>query len=250
MEEELKSLGLSWNEIKAYKSLIKLGDSPVGQVIKDLKAHRQIVYNALEELESKGLVIKTTKHKIFHYKINDPKIFIENAKKQELMAERVSKNIEKILRHNRRESEINIYNGQEGIRKALIENYKRMPQDSTQYVWAADAKRHVEILGEKFFQEEYENVRKRRQIFSQNIFSENQRKDAQELGEKKVINTSIRQFRFLPFNSLSLFTTVVWDDRITMMSMGNDLFLIEIINQQLRDSYKEQFDLLWKIAKE
>lgn len=250
MQDELRALGLTWNETKVYLSLVKLGESPVSQVIKDLKVHRQIVYNALEELENKKLIFRSIKKKIFYFKVNDPEILVENAKKQEILAERVSKKIEKSLKHNRREDEINIYNGSEGIRRAHLKNYKNMPIGACHYVLASSAKRHVEILGERFFSEEYEKVRRQRKLFSKNIFSEDFRGEIEELMGKKIVTSKIRQSRYLPYDSSPLFTTVIWGDRITMMSMGEDLFMIEIINQQLRDSYKEQFDLLWEIAKE
>jgi len=33
------------------------------------------------------------------------------------------------------------------------------------------------------------------------------------------------------------------------MATGKDIFLIEIINKDFRNSYKAHFDMLWKIAK-
>ena len=78
MQEDLKKLGLTDNEIKIYLSLLKIGETPVGGIINDLKIHRQTAYNALGSLEKRNMVIKTMKNKIYHFKIADPKIIVEN----------------------------------------------------------------------------------------------------------------------------------------------------------------------------
>ena len=109
MKEDLKKLGLTDNEISVYLSLIKIGETSVGGIINDLKFHRQIIYNALDALEKKSMVSKTMKNKIYHFKINDPKIIIENLQKQELIAKRISKNIVEELKKSKYEHEINIY---------------------------------------------------------------------------------------------------------------------------------------------
>ena len=72
MFEELKQFGLSENAVSVYTSLIKLGHATVGPIISELGCTRQSVYNAIEELERKGLVKKTLKNKVSYYFPNDP----------------------------------------------------------------------------------------------------------------------------------------------------------------------------------
>ena len=98
METELKKLGLSPNEIQVYLKILKLGSTTAGPIISSLKLHRQSVYNALDELEQKELLVKTTRNKVNHYRVNDPKILVDNLKKQELIAARLSKQIKEQMK--------------------------------------------------------------------------------------------------------------------------------------------------------
>ncbi|MDD4290583.1 MAG: helix-turn-helix domain-containing protein, partial [Patescibacteria group bacterium] len=89
MLQDLKELGFTPNEIRIYESLLKIGETPVGGIINDLKIHRQIVYNALDTLEKRSMVTKTMKNRVYHFKITDPEIIVENIQKQELIAKRL-----------------------------------------------------------------------------------------------------------------------------------------------------------------
>lgn len=248
MEEDLKKLGLSWNETKVYLSLVKIGETPVGGIINDLKVHRQIIYNALDELEKRNMVTKTLRNKVNHYKITDPEILVENIRQQELIASRVSRRIEEELKQTKKEHEINIYNGKENIRRFFIKIFKEEPIGSTYYILGGQGKRLEEVLGEKFFYGEYDNVRKERKLHSKNILSETFRKDIGDFYQK--LDTSIRETRYVSFESINPIITLIHDKSVCFMSLAEELFVIEIRNKSLRDAQLEHFNLLWNIAKE
>ena len=247
MREDLKKLGLTENEIKIYLSLLKIGETPVGGIINDLKVHRQIAYNALDSLEKRNMIVKIIKNKVYHFKIADPKIIVENLQKQELIAKRLSKNIEKEFKKSKHEHEINIYDGKERIRRFFIEKYKDCPIGLTIYISVGYGKKFEEILGKKFLYGEYEKIRTKRKIHSKHLTTESFRDDLEKIHEK--LNKQSREVKYLPYNLTVPITTVLWDDSISYQSFFDDPFIIEIKNKNLRDSYLEHFNLLWKIAK-
>lgn len=247
MDNELMSLGLTWNEVKVYKSLMKLGETQVGGVISDLNIHRQIAYNALEALENRGMVIKTIKNAVAHYKIADPNVIVENIKKQELLAERLSHTIKNEMKKSRHEHEINIYNGQENLRKFYVQRFKNMPVGETIYIMGVSVKGHTSALGENFIKGEYRKLRDKRKIFSKLVMGESERKDEEEFNRKT--NPELRETRYLPYESSNPISTSIWPDRVTFMATRKDIFLIEIVNKEYRDSFKDYFNMLWKIAK-
>lgn len=248
MEEDLKKLGLSWNETKVYLSLVKIGETPVGGIINDLKVHRQIIYNALDELEKRNMVTKTLRNKVNHYKITDPEILVENIRQQELIASRVSRRIEEELKQTKKEHEINIYNGKENIRRFFIKIFKEEPIGSTYYILGGQGKRLEEVLGEKFFYGEYDRIRKERNLHSKNILNETFRKDIGDFYKK--LDTSIRETRYVSFENINPIITLIHDKSACFMSLAEELFVIEIRNKSLRDAQLQHFNLLWNIAKE
>ena len=52
----LENLGLTQTEITLYELLLKLGETPAGEVIRQSGMKRPTVYKALYTLEKKGLV--------------------------------------------------------------------------------------------------------------------------------------------------------------------------------------------------
>jgi len=247
MEQELLALGLTWNEVKAYKSLMRLGETQVGGIINDLKIHRQIAYNALDALEKRGMVTKTSKNKVQHYKIVDPEVIVENVKKQEVLAERLARTIKQEMKKSRHEHEINIYSGQAGARKFYVQVYKHVPMGATAYIMGVSVKGVLQSLGEDFVRGPYTKMKNEKKLISKLVMGESERKDDIAFGEKT--NPELRESRFLPYENTDPISTTIWPDRITFMATGKDIFLIEIINQEFRDSYKAHFDMLWKMAK-
>ncbi len=247
MREDLKKLGLTENEIKIYLSLLKIGETPVGGIINDLKWHRQIIYNALDSLEKRNMVTKTIKNKIYHFKIADPKIIVENLQKQELIAKRLSKNIAVELKKSRHEHEINIYDGREKIHRFFVNAFKGCPINSKIYILFGTAYKFGEILGEEFLYGEYERIRAQRKIYSKLLASELSRSEFNDFYKK--INARTRETKYLPYKSLNPVTTLILPNSIAYEFFFEDPFIIEIKNKNLRDSYLEHFNLLWKIAK-
>ena len=247
MREDLKKLGLSFNEIKVYLSLLKVGETSVGGIIDDLKVHRQIVYNALNELEARGMVEKTVINKINNYKVSDPKILIENVNKQELIAKRLSKNIAKEMKKTRHEHEINVYDGEAKLRKYYLLKYKSMPPDSQLRAIAATGIKFEQTIGIKNLKK-FDKIRLKKNIINRHVSFKQYRKDINKSKEK--LHQESRKVRYLPFESTNPITTIIWHDSVAYQSFfGESPFIIEIRNKQFRDSFKDHFEMLWKMAK-
>lgn len=249
MQEELKSLGLSYNEQIVYISLLKLGETPVGNIIQDLKRiHRQSVYNALEALEERKMVIKKNKNGIQHFQVADPEVLLENAKKQEMIAKRLSDSIKKQLKKKKMEHEIMVFEGEAQVRSSLMNNLKRMDKGATYYIISGSTQGFVDTIGKDFFVNKFEKVRSQRNISSKLVTGKNAMKEMIDFA--KIADTKTRSDRYLPWEILNPTTTVIWNDRVAFHSYvpGNQ-FVIEVKNNILRESYLEHFNSLWEIAK-
>ena len=248
MQEELKQFGLTDNEIKVYMSLIKLGDTPVGPIIHDLKIHRQSVYNALEALEKKNMVAKSNKNSINFYQITDPNIIYENLEKQELLIKRLSKTINEELKRSRHEQEINIYDGREKLRQFYLIKYKAMPENSPVLAMFATGKKYEDSVGLDFLKK-MEKLRNNKNLTTIHITSEELRKDIVGMVGRLNVPTD-RKIRFLPYNFVNPVTTMIWHKSIAFQIFGDFPFIIDIINDTLHKTFTEHFWTLWKIAKE
>lgn len=248
MQDDLRKMGLTFNEIKVYLSLLKMGETTVGGLIDDLKIHRQIAYNALDSLEKRGLIVKTARNKINHFKINDPKIIVENVQKQEMIAIRLSKNIEKEMKKSKHEHEINVFDGEVQVRASLLNNVKKISKGGIYYIISGTTSGFIETIGSEFFIKKFEKIRQQKNIFSKMVAGKNIKEESGEFN--KIAAAKIREDKYLPWDSISPMTIVLWNGTVSFYSYtpGNQ-FGIEIKNDFLYNSYLEHFNALWKIAK-
>ena len=85
MISELKSIGLSEKESKAYLALVKNGTSQISLVAKKSDLNRGTTYVILHQLLSKGLVTKSIKNNIQFFSALEPKnlrSFLEKQKNE------------------------------------------------------------------------------------------------------------------------------------------------------------------------
>lgn len=248
MKEDLKRLGLTFNEIKIYLSLLKLGETQVGGIISDLKIHRQIAYNALDALEKRSLIVRTLRNKINHFRINDPNIIVENIQKQELIARRLSKNIEKEIGKSKHEHEIDVFEGEAQVRSALLNNIKKMSKGEMYYMIAGTTKGFVETMGSDFFVKKFEKIRRQKNILSKLVTGKNMKDEIKDFN--KIAATKIREDRYLPWDSISPMNIVIWNGKVSFYSYNSkNQFAIEIKNDFMYKAYLEHFRSLWEISK-
>lgn len=251
MLSDLKDLGFTPNEIKVYESLLKLGETPVGGIINDLKIHRQIAYNALDALEKRGMISKTMKNKVYHFKITDPEIIVENIQKQELIAKRLSGLIKLEMNKTKIDNSIDIYNGRDGVRKFQIHMMNEISTNGTIYIIQGGATAYQQTVGLDFVINKIDPIRIKKNILIKNVMSEKDRQENQKYTESiNPRSKNLRQVKFLPYqNFINPIFTDIWDNHVAFVSTGKDPFAIVIKNKEFYDSYLDHFNVLWKIAK-
>lgn len=72
LEQQLVDLGLTRGEARVFLSLLKLGSSKVGAIVKDSQVSYSKVYDVLERLASKGLVSHATVGNIRRFNAVEP----------------------------------------------------------------------------------------------------------------------------------------------------------------------------------
>ncbi|MCK5510649.1 helix-turn-helix domain-containing protein [Candidatus Parcubacteria bacterium] len=243
MQNELKQLGLTDNEIKVYITLLEIGENTVGPIINKLKIHRQVAYDALEGLEKKNFVDRIIKTKRYHYRVSDPKNVLDEIKRKENIANNLIPEINKKIKGQERGQEIKIYEGEKAFRELTLKNDGKMSPNSKTYVITGSTKKYLEIMEISKAFEKSKKIRKKKKITTKIIFLESQR------DESKKINRDYSELKFLAEGYASPVAFQIWTESISLISYGSEIFVIEIKNKDFRDAYLNYFNLLWKIAK-
>ena len=97
IELELESIGLNKSEIKVYVSLLKIGASSTGPIIKESKTANSKIYEVLDKLIQKGLVSFFVKENVKHYKATNPKMLLDFLEEKKSAIDKEKDRLSKIL---------------------------------------------------------------------------------------------------------------------------------------------------------
>lgn len=137
-KQQLISLGLTDGEAKVYLSLLKLGSSTVGPIVKEANVAYSNVYDILDRLLGKGLISFIIKEKTKHFQATPPSKLYEYLEKKESELEKEKLILKKIipelekLQNSKEKQEAEIFLGYNGIKTAydrMIESDKYKEED-------------------------------------------------------------------------------------------------------------------------
>lgn len=243
MEKELKKLGLTDNEIKTYNALLDIGECTVGPITKKLKMHRQVVHYALEGLEEKNMVQKITKGRRNHYRIANPNNILENIKEKEQIAKKVASEVRTKLAGQFKGQEIKIYEGEKAYREYLLKNDENAPPESEILIVSGSVNRYMDVVKVSQTFEKSEKIRNKKKIKTKVIYDEKLREGS------KIVNRKFLDIRFIMQESNPPVAFVVWAESVGLFYLGEEIFFIDIKNEEFRRAYINYFNLLWKTAK-
>ena len=129
IEEKLKQLGLTNNEIGVYLALLQKGKSTATIIRKDTKIVNSQVYSALDMLIAKGLVMYEKRAQGKLYVAADPIVLRELLNQRMQEVEKVLPLLRQIRRTENVETDTAIYEGVQGF-KLLVFLIKRIRMHS------------------------------------------------------------------------------------------------------------------------
>ena len=244
MEEILKKLGLTYNEIRVYKAFLELGENTVGPVIKKLNMHRQIAYNSLDGLIERNMIAKISKNNRNYYKIADPQNILENIKLKESLALRIIPEISEKMSGQKRGQEIKIYEGEKAYRDLVLKNDGTMPDNSTTYIISGGSGKFFDLMKKTGALAKSNQIRMEKNIKTKILYSHDMKKKLKEDLRQNSENRFLSQ-KISPPISIQL-----WHDSVNLVSFGSDVFVIEIKNEDFYKAYMDYFNIFWTISKE
>lgn len=240
---KLIKINLSENEAKVYTSLIELGQTSAGDIIKQTRLHRSVVYETLDKLINKKLAFKITKKKIAYFQSTDPNTLLEKARQQQKIAQELIPELKKL--GIAKMPEINIYEGVESYRKFWIETTKKMPVGSIDYVAGSIGNKWLEYMGKD--KDLYDELRIKRKIkWKMIIFEKNEAEI--ELAKK---HPKLYEYRLIERNNIDFSGNFnIFNDDVLILLSATEPMIIEIRNKNLVKTFKNIFDILWESGKQ
>lgn len=242
---ELIGLGFNKNEAKVYLALIRFGKADARTLIRETKFHKNIVYDNLEKLIDKGLVsfILEGRKQIFQIAYPDSLVdFFENKQKeldeQKNNAEKISKEIGKIVDKLPSGSVATIFRGIKGVRSF----YNLTLEKAKEYVVFGAPQESIDLMGELFWRN-YNTKRIAKKMNARMIFNPSIR----TYGE--TIKNKFTEVRYFERDFEPMTETHVQGDIVAIIVWTKEPILFLIKDKLVAESYTKFFEKMWKSAK-
>ena len=231
MLQELKQAGLTENESKVYLALVDHGPNLAGQISRRTGLHRRTVYDVTEMLIKKGLIGYILKNNRRYFEASNPNRILEILQEKEDLLTPVVNNLLTKYNSKKEKQETNFYKGKEGL-KAIFEdqlNYKEI------LILGASPQAY-DIL--KYYFKWYDKKRKKKKIKVKIIAY-----------DKKIKNIPLAEIRYLPRKYESPVAMNIYGNKTAIILWAEKPIVIAIREKEIADSYRNHFELMWRIAK-
>jgi sugar-specific transcriptional regulator TrmB len=247
MIQELSQLGLTYGEARVYLSLLKIGSSKVGAIVRESHVSYSKIYDVLERLSMKGLVSHVTIGEVKHFNAVEPyrlQDYIQRKEEQlntqKEIVDQIVPSLIKIANNKRRRNSAEIFVGDRGLRTA----YEILLSDASKhevlrYFYPYDDEYHD--IASPFYARLYQ-FQKSKQLEERGVSvidfkkSNHYKQISSELGVK---------LRFVHFPLPG--TMDIFKDRLLIISWSSKTGIL-ISSREIVDHFKEYFDSVWNIA--
>ena len=248
IESTLEEIGLTKNEIKIYLALLELGLTTSGAIIKKTGIHTSKVYDGLERLSEKGLVTYIIKANTKHFKAVSPDRlldFLEDKKKRIEQQENEIKTILPELKLKQQlvgdETEAEIFKGWKGMDTVYRMLRDALKKGDLNLVFGASKGENEEMV-RRFFNKHLK-LMANKGIKQKIIYNENARENIEE--QTKYPNL----FKVKYLESATPAEINIWADKIMIVILRKTPTVILVSDQKVADSFRQYFEIMWKLAK-
>ena len=234
----LEDLGLTRAEIAVYIALLELGSSGAGAVVQRSGLQNSTTHRALNSLEDKGLISFVMEGRRKVYQATDPDHFYDFMENKRKQFEEVLPELKRMQAASKSENGATVYRGKRGI----IEAYNRLLGcGGKEYLTFGGGKRVTyDVMGPDWWTRLHDKRIKlgipARQVFDESIL---------EFG-RALNRRPLSKVRFLSAAFEQLSETVITGDCVAITIFSDNPYAILIRDGDLADSYRKNFELLWK----
>ncbi len=247
IETILTEIGLTKNEIKIYLTLLKIGSTSTGAIVKGTGVHGSKVYDGLHRLAEKGLVTHVIIANTKHFKAVNPERLIDflddkkrNIEEQENEIKKYIPQLQAFQELEQDNTQAEIFKGWKGMETVFNEGIKDMRKGDVWYVlgaYSGEDKKKTDAFIQKIIMK-CEKKKMKWKV----IYNESARKTF-----KYEQKSAITENRFLAQETPA--TINVYKDTTFIALWISNPIAFRIKNKKVADSFKAYFKFMWSVAK-
>ena len=242
--KRLQELGLSEKEALVYLALLPRRDIGSSKLISATGLHGQFVYAALGRLEELGLAKHTIQNGRKKFSPNAPLRLLSLIEEKRIAAQSVAKELQSRF-SGEHEQDFEVFQGDSAFIASEMAVLAKVPEGTRIDVIGGAKDKYWTIFTSEGYAEEYEQLRKKRNIKIRYIGSDVPVQDLKKMKGERW-GWEHRTFDGL---STGLVDTDIWHDSVHFNVFGNPTLSFVITGKEIADGYREFFETLWKIGR-
>lgn len=241
----LKEIGLTDNEIRVYLVMLEEDENLASKIAEKTKINRSLMYTILNNLMEKGMVSYVIKENRKYFMATDPEKILdvlkekeEAIKKQEEDVKKIIPDLRKLKLPKKEEIKVEIYKGKEG-NKTLLDDMLREGKDYLALGYSGLSFDVVPYYIVHWHKKRVEMGIKRRVITKE------------QMRGNRAIKIPLTYARYVKDEYNIPISTMIYGNKVWIMLPAGkgDQVSILIESERIANSYRNYFNLLWKIAK-
>jgi sugar-specific transcriptional regulator TrmB len=235
----LEQIGLNDREIKVYLATLELGESTVLPISKKSGIKRTYCYDILDDLKKKNLVSYYEKNGRRRYLAEDPQIIEDLLKNRLREFDSILPDLRAIYNKSVEKPKMRYFEGKEGIISIYNEILKTRPK-TLDAIGSLD--KIENYLGDYF--KEYLKKIAANKTQSRDLVTEN----SYAFSKSTLLKSDLQQVRILPASNPISTDMMIFDNKLVMISYGDDVHAVVIESSAIVASQKAMFEIIWNVS--
>lgn len=234
----LESFGVSGRSGEVYLSLLSKKEAGISVLERETGLHRQIIYNALHDLEATGLA----KHAVFNgrkrFSAQPPRRLQALVDEKQRLAQELIGNLSALALPGQKQ-EFEVFQGESAFVAHEMQSLIDAEECETLSILASNWARFYTLMEYKI--DAYEKLRVAKKIRLR-IIGLDQQKSLMKSAEAK---RPLFEYRIVPGLKNGLMDTNIWKSSISFNFFGNPPIIFDLKNEEVAQSQQTFFDSLW-----
>jgi sugar-specific transcriptional regulator TrmB len=229
---KLIEMGLSSAEATIYYAVVKLGNCSVRDISKESGFHRTNIYDVLEQLKEKGLIVFYSEGKTMKYGASDPSNLKALIKEKEEILNSFLPELLGLYKNSKDEIQVEVFKGNEGMKSAWRD---MINEGKPLYGYGVKGQLREKL---PIFAEQWLRDVKNKKIPLDLIYT-----------KRGDLPRYYSEVRYVSEEFSSPVAILIYGDKVNINIWEPSLMCIVIKSKLVASMYKKHFDLMWKVAK-
>lgn len=248
--KQLRDIGLTEGEISVYEALLDLGECTKTSLAEKSGVAPSNIYDITNRLLEKGIISKVEKNGIAHFSPANPNRLLDFLETKKEAIEEEKSQLSDILpllltKFNKTKEKVNVevFQGWSGLKTVFEDLLEECKKGDTNYVFGASKGSDNEQAANFFIK--YSKARADKGIITNIIFNEDMQNNKERISF--FLKSKKYEVRFLQQTTPA--EIMVYNDKTCIILLSQEPLTIRITGQEAASSFKQYFDVMWKLAK-